>query len=47
MVKTIANQVYFPGKSQHMGDIDFAVPLDLRGFTELERWLIVDGWVRR
>jgi len=31
---------------QDTGDIDFAVPLDLNEFAELERRLQVDGWIQ-
>jgi predicted nucleotidyltransferase len=46
VIGAIAYQVHFPAESRHTGDIDFAIALDLDEFTELERRLLADGWVR-
>jgi predicted nucleotidyltransferase len=46
VIGAIAFQVHFPEESRHTGDIDFAVPLDLNAFAELETLLKLDGWTR-
>jgi predicted nucleotidyltransferase len=46
IIGAIAYQVHSPGELRHTGDIDFAVALDLDEFSELERRLQADGWIR-